>query len=96
MGRLGGAGPAEWALEDPTPRATYASSYARRFLRLEPQIAAFRRGAETILAVGWAIPADAALLHLPDLPPGEHVLELEVSWPDAAVVRSRRDFVIRR
>jgi hypothetical protein len=55
------AGPSEWSLEDPSPRATYAPSYAGRFLTLDPQIAAFRRGAETILAVGWAIPADSIL-----------------------------------
>jgi hypothetical protein len=50
---------ADWPLDDPTPRATYAPSYARRFLALAPQIAAFRRGASTILAVGWALPPDS-------------------------------------
>jgi len=48
-----------WGLEDPAPRATYAPSYARGFLPLAPQIAAFRRAAGTILAVGWALPADS-------------------------------------
>jgi hypothetical protein len=49
----------DWGLDDPAPRATYAPAYARRFLRIEPQIAAFRRGAEAVLAVGWALPADS-------------------------------------
>ncbi|HEU4463533.1 MAG TPA: hypothetical protein VFS53_00670 [Gemmatimonadota bacterium] len=50
---------ADWGLEDPRPRATYAPAYARRFLGIEPQIAAFRRGEDAILAVGWALPADS-------------------------------------
>jgi hypothetical protein len=50
---------ADWGLDDPRPRATYAPAYARRFLGIEPQIAAFRRGEEAILAVGWALPADS-------------------------------------
>jgi hypothetical protein len=49
----------DWGLVDPAPRAAYAPAYARRFLRIEPQIAAFRRGAEAVLAVGWALPADS-------------------------------------
>ncbi|HET6616308.1 MAG TPA: hypothetical protein VFH69_00695 [Gemmatimonadota bacterium] len=48
-----------WPLDDPSPRATYAPSYARRFLALDPQIAAFRRGAATILAAGWSIHPDS-------------------------------------
>ncbi len=49
----------DWGLDDPSPRATYAPAYARRFLSIQPQIAAFRRGVEAILAVGWALPADS-------------------------------------
>jgi hypothetical protein len=50
---------ADWGLDDPRPHATYAPAYARRFLVIEPQIAAFRRGVEAILSIGWALPADS-------------------------------------
>lgn len=53
------SGPADWPLDDPAPRATYAPAYARRFLILEPQIAAFRRGTGAVLAVGWSLPPDS-------------------------------------
>jgi hypothetical protein len=46
----------DWLPEDPTPRATYAPSYAPRFLALEPQIARFRREDGAVVAVGWAPP----------------------------------------
>ena len=53
------SGPADWPLDDPAPRATYAPAYAHRFLILEPQIAAFRRGTGAVLAVGWSLPPDS-------------------------------------
>jgi len=51
---------ADWPLDDPSPPATYAPSYARRFVSLEPQIARFRRQAGAIVAVGWAPPESLA------------------------------------
>jgi hypothetical protein len=56
------ASPADWPLDDSSPRATYAPSYAERFVALEPQLARFRRGSGGILVVGWEFPRDA----LPD------------------------------
>jgi hypothetical protein len=53
------AGAAEWPLGDPTPPATYAPSYAPRFLSLEPQIARFRREDGAVVAVGWAPPRES-------------------------------------
>jgi hypothetical protein len=53
------AGAEEWPLEDPTPPASYAPSYARRFLSLEPQIARFRRDDSAVVAVGWEPPAES-------------------------------------
>ncbi len=50
---------ADWPLDDPSPRSTYAPSYADRFVAFEPQIARFRRGPDAILVVGWEIPRDA-------------------------------------
>jgi len=60
------AQPADWPLDDPTPRSTYAPSYADRFVAFDPQIARFRRGSGAILVAGWEIPegslpADAAV-----------------------------------
>ncbi|HET6361967.1 MAG TPA: hypothetical protein VFH11_07915, partial [Gemmatimonadota bacterium] len=52
------AAPADWPLEDPTPRSTYAPSYADRFVGFDPQIARFRRGSGAVLVVGWEIPRD--------------------------------------
>jgi len=51
---------AEWPIDDPSPPATYAPSYARRFVSLEPQIARFRRQDGAIVAVGWAPPESLA------------------------------------
>lgn len=53
------AGPADWSLVDPRPRSTYAPGYAVRFLAIEPQLAAFRRGTSAILVAGWALPPDS-------------------------------------
>jgi hypothetical protein len=50
----------EWALDHPSPPATYAPSYARRFVSLEPQIARFRRQHGAIVAIGWAPPDSLA------------------------------------
>jgi hypothetical protein len=53
------ASPADWPLDDPAPRATYAPSYAAAFLALDPQVARFRRGTDALLVVGWEIPGTA-------------------------------------
>jgi hypothetical protein len=38
----------------------------------------------------------AVTLRLPDLPPGDYVLEVEVAWPNGGSSRSRRDLAIHR
>lgn len=53
------AAAADWALDDPSPRASYAPSYADRFVALEPQVARFRRGSDAVLVAGWALSGDA-------------------------------------
>ena len=53
------ADPADWPLDDPSPRSTYAPSYADRFAQLEPLIARFRRGSAAVVVAGWEIPEGA-------------------------------------
>ena len=52
------AAPADWPLDDPSPRASYAPSYAERFVALDPQVARFRRGSGAVLVVGWELSED--------------------------------------
>src|SRR5688500_8082505 len=53
------ADPAQWPLDDPSPRSTYAPSYADEFALLEPLIARFRHGSHAVLVAGWEIPEGA-------------------------------------
>ncbi|HJR52972.1 MAG TPA: hypothetical protein VJ982_04575, partial [Gemmatimonadota bacterium] len=84
------AAAADWPLDDPSPRASYAPSYAERFVALEPQVARFRRGAGAVLVVGWALseedlPADS----LGDPGAGASIALFASEGPDRPFVEAR-------
>jgi hypothetical protein len=81
------ADPADWPLDDPSPRSTYAPSYADRFVALEPQIARFRRGSDAVLVVGWEIPGDVLPESVAEGPAGAAVFASE--GPDRPFVEAR-------
>jgi len=59
----GGATAEDWTPADPRPNEWYAPTYADRFVRLEAQIAAFRRGDSCTVVAAFDVSRDAALGH---------------------------------
>ncbi|MDX1660985.1 MAG: hypothetical protein R3326_04265 [Gemmatimonadota bacterium] len=53
------APPGAWRLEAERPRSTYAPGYARRFVNIDAQVAAFRRGDGLRVVAGWTLAADS-------------------------------------
>ncbi|HEX2645798.1 MAG TPA: hypothetical protein VHO95_01085, partial [Candidatus Dormibacteraeota bacterium] len=55
----------DWALDDARPNEWYAPPYADRFLPLNAQLAAFRRGDSCLVAAVYDVSADPTLGHQP-------------------------------
>jgi hypothetical protein len=54
----GAARGADWPLDPPAPRETYAPAYADSVVELTPQIAVFRRGDAARVVAAWELGAD--------------------------------------